>query len=200
MSERNRFFTGKYMTARDFRADQDYFIGHHRLHNRLLHGWGVACGFGVTKHPDEECRGWVIVGPGIALDCCGRELVLRERTPVRIAMPDEASTQSADVGAGEQLVLCAAYAEEEIEPVPVIYDDCGCDPNRREANRLRETVRLGVHPLADFDPSCWGMPGGGETRCRDDCDRGHTRRWRRMRRTRMRMRNLRPDRTDHHGR
>ena len=179
MSERNRFFTGKYMTARDFRADQDYTLEHHRLHNRLLHGWGVACGFGVTTHPSEECRDWVIVGPGVALDCFGRELILRDRTPVRIQMchdaaasADDAHTdeEGADQSASQQLLLCAVYAEEEIEPVPVIYDDCRCEPNRREANRIRETVRLEAHPFADFDPSCWGVPGGGDTRCRDDCD------------------------------
>jgi len=86
--ERNRYFTGKYMTARDFAVEQEYFLGRHRLHTRLLHGWGVACGLGVTRHPDRECKDWVVVGPGIAIDCCGRELILTERTPFRVDIPE----------------------------------------------------------------------------------------------------------------
>ncbi len=192
VTERNRYFTGKYMTARDFAAEQDYFLGHHRLHNRLLHGWGVACGFGVTPHPNPDCAGWVVVGPGIALDCCGRELILRERTPLRIEAPESpphgpgpgpdtnGDHENGDHGQGydapepaaqRQLLLCAVYREQPIEHVPVIYDDRGCDPQRREANRVRETVRLELHPFADFDPACWATPGGGETPCRDDCDK-----------------------------
>jgi hypothetical protein len=205
VSERNRYFTGKYMTARDFRADQEYFLSRHHLHNRLLHGWGVACGFAVTKHPDPNCGDWLVVGPGIALDFCGRELVLSEQTAFQL-VPDEApvavaalpagesatsgsgspGAATADVAAGpasgstgqqgtyprpeREFLLSVAYCEEYVERVPVVYEECGCDPDRREANRVREGVTLELHPRADVDSSCWGSPGGGDTRCRDDCD------------------------------
>jgi hypothetical protein len=207
VTERNRYFTGKYMTARDFAVEQEYFLSRHRLHTRLLHGWGVACGLGVTRHPDEKCKGWVVVGPGIAIDCCGRELILTERTPYRVNIPEPKATDEEDpeeekepecpVDSDEhdkqkheyakqkeeqeheekpeanpppRYVLCAVYREDEIEQVPVIYDDCNCDPQRKEANRVRESLRLELRLLADMDPSCWGMPGGGDTRCWDDCD------------------------------
>lgn len=222
VSERNRYFTGKYMTARDFRADQEYFLSHHRLHNRLLHGWGVACGFAVTRHRDPKCRDWLVVGPGIALDCCGRELVLSEETAFHVtpedvsaavaALPAGGGTASAGEGtapAGEgtapaggstdaagpadaaratgeagpeasasgsyprpdrEYLLCAVHCEEEVERVPVVFEDCGCDPDRREPNRTREGVTLELRPRGDFDPSCWGSPRGGDPRCRDDCD------------------------------
>lgn len=215
-TERNRYFTGKYMTARDFAVEQEYFLSRHRLHTRLLHGWGVACGLGVTLHPDEECDGWVIVGPGIAIDCCGRELILKERTPFRVDIPEAEPHDEGDEGDGGEggsedhddedseypvdsdeyelkkqqkeheekeghgpekrpkptpgYVLCAVYCEDEVEQVPVIYDDCDCDAQRKEANRVRESLRLELRPVADMDPGCWGMPGGGDTRCRDDCD------------------------------
>lgn len=165
VAERNRFFTGKYLTARDLLAEQDYFLGRHRLHNRLLHGRGIACGFGVTCHPDPGCRGWVVVGPGIALDCCGRELVLTERRAFRVQPPPETAKPPE-----RRFLLCAAYTEEDVEPVPVVYDDSGCDPRRREANRVRETVRLEQHPLADLE-SCWAVPGGATTTVHDDCDK-----------------------------
>jgi hypothetical protein len=88
--ERNRYFTGKYMTKRDFQGEQDYFSSRHRLHNRLFHGWGIVCGLEVVSHKDPDCRDrWVVVCPGIAIDCCGRELVLDKKTPVKIWDPPE---------------------------------------------------------------------------------------------------------------
>ena len=39
---RNTWFDGKYVTAADLVAEQDYFLSKHRRHDRLLHGWGVT--------------------------------------------------------------------------------------------------------------------------------------------------------------
>jgi hypothetical protein len=87
-TERNRYFTGKYMTARDFWGEQEYFLSRHRLHNRLLHGWGIVCGLRVIPHPIPECADrWVVVRAGIAIDCCGRELILRQDTPFELPLP-----------------------------------------------------------------------------------------------------------------
>lgn len=93
-TERNRYFTGKYMAARDFQDEQTYFLSRHRLHNRLLHGWGIVCGLKVTYHPDHErnpdsecSRRWVVVHPGIALDCCGRELIVRREIAFELPLP-----------------------------------------------------------------------------------------------------------------
>jgi len=89
-TERNRYFTGKYMTARDFQDEQSYFLSRHRLHNRLLHGWGIVCGLKVTRHPNPDCaRRWVVVHPGIAIDCCGRELILEREVAFELPLPRE---------------------------------------------------------------------------------------------------------------
>ena len=99
VAERNRYFTGKYMTARDFQADQTYFLSRHRLHNRVFHGQGIVCGLEVVPHRKEDCKDrWVVVNPGIAIDCCGRELVIHEKTPVKIWDPpdDEKDNGSTD--------------------------------------------------------------------------------------------------------
>lgn len=97
-AERNRYFTGKYMAARDFQDEQTYFVSRHRLHNRLLHGWGIVCGLKVTHHPDyrrrpdSECaRRWVVVHPGVALDCCGRELIVEKAMAFELPLPRRTS-------------------------------------------------------------------------------------------------------------
>ena len=52
---RNNYFTGKLLVERDFREEQDYFLGKDRRHNQELHGWGVVCGLKVKQHPREDC-------------------------------------------------------------------------------------------------------------------------------------------------
>jgi hypothetical protein len=171
-TERNRYFTGKYMTARDFSGEQHYFLGRHRLHNRLLHGWGVVCGLRVEPHPRPECaERWVMVRRGIGIDCCGREIILAEDRPLEI-LPEQPSD-----GGGHApppppgpWVICLRYEEEPIEHVPVLTPEAGCDPSRTEANRIREIARLEVVELDDLDPGCWpARDPDAVPPCRDDC-------------------------------
>ena len=81
---RLRWFTGRFITARDLTDEQEYHLDRHRLHNRLLHGWGVVCGLEVHPHDKADCaHEWVWVDPGIAIDCRGREIILPHREAVR---------------------------------------------------------------------------------------------------------------------
>ena len=56
MQERIRYLTGRHMTARDFRDADAYHRSFRHLHNRILHGWGIACGLDVVLHPNADCR------------------------------------------------------------------------------------------------------------------------------------------------
>jgi hypothetical protein len=76
-SQRMLYFPGRYMSARDFTDEQEYFLSRRYLHNRMLHGWGVVCGVHVYPHPAPSCgKDHVKVDCGIGLDCCGHELVV----------------------------------------------------------------------------------------------------------------------------
>ena len=77
--ERNNYYHGKFMTVRDFFAEQCYFNQKRWLINRMVNGWGVVCGLDVKKHPsDEMC---VMVTPGLAIDCLGREILVCDENP-----------------------------------------------------------------------------------------------------------------------
>ncbi len=81
-ASRPRWFDGRLLSADALRADQDYARERRRLHNRLLHGWGVVEGLEVDARPAGE--GWTVhVSPGAALDPCGEEIVV----PGPIALP-----------------------------------------------------------------------------------------------------------------
>src|SRR5258708_3296561 len=77
---RNQYFEGKRLTADSFRVEQSYLLERRRLLNRAIHGWGVVYGYAVKPVRAANCRtedasGALEIGPGLALDECGRELL-----------------------------------------------------------------------------------------------------------------------------
>lgn len=85
--QRPRFLEGKFMTADDFRAEQEYHLQRQWQHNRLLHGYGIVVGLEVGIQANDEGSTQLIVSPGYALDGWGRELVVPE--PVSIFLPGD---------------------------------------------------------------------------------------------------------------
>ncbi|AKB78408.1 hypothetical protein MSHOH_1925 [Methanosarcina horonobensis HB-1 = JCM 15518] len=93
--EKNNYFYGKLMTVRDFETEQSYFDEKRHLVNRLLHGSGLVCGFEDLK---MELKGNKIlidfIDGGVALDCCGREIVVPANTLGKDVISSSGSTVS----------------------------------------------------------------------------------------------------------
>ena len=53
--ERMRWFTGRFVTARDLTDEQRYMVHRRWLINRTLHGEGVLCGLEVVPHERDDC-------------------------------------------------------------------------------------------------------------------------------------------------
>jgi hypothetical protein len=160
---RNHYFTGKLMVERDFTEEQRYFIGKDRRHNARLHGRGTVCGLLVEQHPQDSCTDrWLVVEPGTAIDCCGREILLRDKELFDFRDAFEAAWPAAK-GAGtpidqqpHRIQVCLRYVECGTEEVPVLFDDPGCDGARCQPNRILETHELGVlidAPLPAGEPN-----------------------------------------------
>ena len=66
------------LTAADLAVEQEYHRGMRYLHNRL-HGYGTVSGLDV-----EVARGRVVVSPGLAIDVCGREVVVAQPVALRL--------------------------------------------------------------------------------------------------------------------
>jgi hypothetical protein len=149
--ERNRYFDGKLLVTRDFEAEQAYLRGKDRLHNSLLHGTGTVCGLKLEEHDRPECRHqYVVLNPGLALDCCGNEIVVHEKKVIDLRADIEAALRAKgrfpESGQPEQtsVYVRLAYRECDTEKVPALLDDCGCNETNTEYNRTRETYRLFV--------------------------------------------------------
>jgi DNA-binding beta-propeller fold protein YncE len=174
VAERLNYFTGQFLAERDFQDEQNYFLGKHRAHNHYLHGTGTVCGLKVVPHPSPECRDrFVIIEPGLALDCCGNEIVVREKVVVDIAAELAGTSVSSDSGkkggiqeylgaygkdytdtAGTQknrhLTISLCYNECKTEFVPALFSECGCDETRCDANRIAESFTVKVERVAEL--------------------------------------------------
>jgi hypothetical protein len=105
--ERVRYFDGQMLSVDDLRAEQEYHRSMRYLHNRL-HGSGVASGLDVGAAGGE-----LHVGPGLAIDAVGREIVLTET----------ACLDASVVPAGGRWRLVVEWAEEPAHAVPVPGDE-----------------------------------------------------------------------------
>jgi Collagen triple helix repeat (20 copies) len=156
---RNHYFTGKLMVERDFTDEQRYFLGKDRRHDQRLHGWGTVCGLRVDPHEQEACRDrWVVIEPGTAIDCCGREIVVRrpEYFDFQSAFLAQWQAENGPDSKPEtpsrmRITLC--YAECPTEEVPVLFDDCGCDDTACQPNRINESFTFGVRIGGDDAPA-----------------------------------------------
>jgi hypothetical protein len=141
---RNRYFTGKRLSPDALRVEQDYQVERRRLINRAMHGWGVVYGYSVTPPATAKCTaaasGKLTIGPGLALDAMGRELVQTEDTLVSLDDMLELPAEK-----GDCWMLRVHYAEKLIGPV-MVSDQCSHE--RQQWDRVCETVRYSLQRVS----------------------------------------------------
>ena len=125
--ERPAYFDGQRLGADDLTAAADYTRVLRQLHNRALHGWGLVTGLGVSGARGERS---VHVGPGLALDCAGRELLLP--TPRDVPVPP-VSEES------QWFLTISSVPEDQLRPDEDRLGVCGTEG----AVRLVDTPLVG---------------------------------------------------------
>jgi len=140
--ERITFFDGQRLTAEDLTAVQSTNQQLRWLHNRSLHGWGIAAGFSVTGNQGDSA---VQIGSGFAIDCQGREIILT--SPVTKSVP---AISSGTNGTAAIYYLVVSYVDNTGQTV--LENRAGiCMPSGTV--RLTESPQLTwVSPL-DLDPT-----------------------------------------------
>lgn len=153
--ERTRFFARQLVGPDDLTQDQTYFREKARRHNRLMHGWGIACGARV-RAGTNACE--VLVEPGYVLGPYGDEIVIDHEVTFDVCKQDPTGAAfdpcsgvdpwCADVRVGpkdgQTLYLAVRYAECDSRPVRVSACGCGCDDAECEYSRTRDSFELNV--------------------------------------------------------
>jgi hypothetical protein len=126
---RNSYFYGQLLGVGSLELETDYAIAQRRLLNRLVLGYGVVCGLDVVVSDDGRR---VQVGPGLAIDGWGREIVVPDVTPWT-PIGDDLSARAVQRGQEckedpcVQVLIC--YHECRGDPAPVYAGDCdSADP------------------------------------------------------------------------
>ncbi len=130
--ERNNFYHGKMLTARDLQDEQAYLNQKRWLLNRLVSGCGVVCGLDVVK--DDQDDSLLIVAPGVAFDCCGREIIVPDSKKLKI-----------EEGMNKDWVVCLEYKTCKTEKIWLDPEFCDLE-KREEFNRIRESFELSLKP------------------------------------------------------
>jgi hypothetical protein len=150
---RMRYSHGLLLDKIHFDLEQQYFNNKRWLLNRRILGRGVVCGLGVELSPDRK---GVVVLPGLALDRCGREIIVPRKSepvtlPVYIPKPGSGhanpATPAPEYGRHHcteefvHIVLC--YHECPGDPVPVHPGNCETE-DPCVASSIREQYKIEV--------------------------------------------------------
>lgn len=151
--EHTRYFPRQRITADDLSQDQNYYREKQRMHNRLLHGWGIVCGLEVTPAPTKMAPLNIRIGRGYALSSPGDDLyvhadILFDLAKL-IAGPKKEDCSSpcspsvvGHVDPADPFYLVIKYAVCPERPVRVPPVGCGCDDTACEYSRVRDSFEI----------------------------------------------------------
>lgn len=134
--ERNHYFHGKLMTARDMQAEQAYNVGQRRAQARNVGGSGVAWGLKAEIENDGEDAIRVYVHEGYGVDECGR--------PIVVPKPYD-NTITGSKADGPTLSVYLKYDSCLKESVPVDGGQTACE-DECAYNRVLEVYDVEVRP------------------------------------------------------
>lgn len=141
--EKNRYFRGKLMTARDMRSDQEYHKGRLEAITKLTTGTGIVSGLEISEFSEEDDQLEITVQPGLAIDGKGRPLIVRGPT-----------TRSLPVPNGDEVYLYLEYDQELKDPVPVPGKEAMSE-EKSEESRILEVFNITARetpPEVDSSP------------------------------------------------
>jgi hypothetical protein len=122
---RNRYFYGKLLDVFHFELEQEYFNSKRWLLNRLVTGPGVVCGLDVVLTDDNRK---VIVMPGLAIDRCGREIIVPKPSAPQELPELPPYAPSYQQSESRYQSKAGTYCEIEYAHVALCYHECESDP------------------------------------------------------------------------
>ncbi|HEX9060532.1 MAG TPA: hypothetical protein VF941_10160 [Clostridia bacterium] len=130
--ERNDYYTGKLLSAKDFKLEQQYINDKRSLLNVFTLGSGILYGLDVINTGDNRQEESISIKPGVAVDSWGRELIVPE-IDTKVLVELEGFPEDEYNGA---MYLCLEYSEKGIAGTSQTSDLEESDETRN--NRIRE--------------------------------------------------------------
>jgi hypothetical protein len=151
--ERVRYFSRQLLDAHDLTDDQTYHRAKQRMHNRLLHGWGIVCGLEVIPNATNQAPSNVTIRPGFALSPQGDEICLPDEVQFDLATcttgPPTSSCSTpcspilaTRVDPAQPYWIAVKYLQCPSRPVRVPPLGCGCDDTACEYSRIRDSFEV----------------------------------------------------------
>jgi hypothetical protein len=112
---RVHYFERQFLRTQDFTAEQQYHMAMRRRHYIAHHIWGIVAGLRIEVDKDNKL--WI--GPGMAIDGYGRELILPTQQSLRSETFDEKNSDT--------LGVWLIYDRVGSDQAPQGYG--GCEPN-----------------------------------------------------------------------
>lgn len=138
--ERNRYYTGKLMTVRDFQTEQSYLNEKRHLLNRIIHGSGIVYGLQVEPLLGSADNQGILIRAGVAIDGCGREIVVsqdyNQLTDIR-----EIDGYPAETDGDQTVYVLLSYDECSRERIHVAAKTSACC-DACEANKILEGFKV----------------------------------------------------------
>ena len=147
---RVRYYYGQRLGVMELNDEAAYHAGKHAFHNARLHGIGVVCGLRaeryVTTVPGAATT-VLRVRRGVALDACGREVVVGVDQCIDVAAwfarnRTRPALSGWTANTTQQLTVALRYRECPSDPAIAPRDPCGCDNGGCELARIREGFEL----------------------------------------------------------
>src|SRR4051794_36475062 len=77
---RVQYYERQFLRTQDFNDEQAYHLAMHRRHNIGPHTWGIVYGLALVIDTENG----LAVQPGVAIDGYGRELILAEKSSLKV--------------------------------------------------------------------------------------------------------------------
>jgi hypothetical protein len=151
--ERLRYYDREYLRSFDLEAEQRYHVEMRRRLNLALHLSGIVDGLGLRQ--DTVAQGappQFSIGPGMAIDEFGREIVVFESHPI-----DDADFRGSRISGSGTFQVWLAYASDPTTPPAPGYAVCDL---KGQYTRTRESYRVVISnsPGKGTPPSYYDPP------------------------------------------
>lgn len=146
--DRLNYHNGQRLEASDLKLEQEYHIRVRRWLNKSLYEPGIASGLTIRLEKDKDGKNTrsVIVGPGLALDAEGREILLLEEKT--IAVPGKPHT--AAPGLASQVV--GLYITIRYNEKSIAEERSGCIPQSANGKTKGNRAAWGGPAIVRAEP------------------------------------------------